>query len=97
MFRHLTATVLCAVIGAGQTPRSSPTPPAPATSAGPPALAGFNDAIQALITKVAQSVVQIVVSGYGPEEKEGRRGNEVTIGHQRPLVRGLWWNRRGMF
>jgi serine protease Do len=89
MFRYLIATILCAVTGAGQAPRPNPAAPATATTAGPPALASFNDAVQALITKVAPSVVQIVVSGYGPEEKEGRRGNEVTIGHQRAIGSGF--------
>jgi len=49
----------------------------------------LNDAIQALITKVSPSVVQIVVSGYRAEEKDGRRANEVTIGHERNIGSGF--------
>src|SRR5215472_1339687 len=90
MFRYLAATILCAGIGAGQARPTTPAVPAPgAAKAVPSPLDNLNDAIQALIGKVSPSVVQIVVSGYGPEVKEDRRTNEVTIAHQRSIGSGF--------
>jgi serine protease Do len=48
----------------------------------------FNESVDALIKKVSPSVVQILVTGYGPLEAE--RGNTgVVIGRQRALGSGF--------
>jgi serine protease Do len=48
----------------------------------------FNESVDALIKKVSPSVVQILVTGYGP--LEGERGNTgVVIGRQRAIGSGF--------
>jgi serine protease Do len=49
----------------------------------------FNDAIGELIRRVAPSVVQILVSGYGPQADTDRRNTDVVIGHQRAIGSGF--------
>ena len=49
----------------------------------------FNESVDALIKKVSPSVVQILVTGYGPLE-EGQHGNTgVVIGRQRAIGSGF--------
>src|SRR5215472_2367751 len=49
----------------------------------------LNESVDALIKKVSPSVVQILVTGYGPLE-EGQRGNTgVVIGRQRAIGSGF--------
>jgi len=53
------------------------------------ALRKFNESVDALIKKVAPSLVQILVTGYGPLEK-GEHGNTNTlIGRQRAIGSGF--------
>ncbi|PYU63899.1 MAG: peptidase S1 [Acidobacteria bacterium] len=53
------------------------------------ALRKFNESVDALIRKVSPSVVQILVTGYGPLE-EGEHGNTNTlIGRQRAIGSGF--------
>jgi len=53
------------------------------------ALRKFNESVDALIKKVSPSVVQILVTGYGPLE-EGEHGNTNTlIGRQRAIGSGF--------
>ncbi|OLD81663.1 MAG: hypothetical protein AUF67_07200 [Acidobacteria bacterium 13_1_20CM_58_21] len=53
------------------------------------ALRKFNESVDALIKKVTPSVVQILVTGYGPLE-EGEHGNTNTlIGRQRAIGSGF--------
>src|SRR3989440_10637653 len=53
------------------------------------ALRKLNESVDALIKKVSPSVVQILVTGYGPLE-EGERGNTNTlIGRQRAIGSGF--------
>src|SRR2546423_14606518 len=53
------------------------------------ALHKLNESVDALIKKVSPSVVQILVSGYGPIEA-GERGNtSVVIGRQRAIGSGF--------
>ena len=53
------------------------------------ALRKLNESVDALIKKVSPSVVQILVTGYGPLE-EGERGNaSVVIGRQRAIGSGF--------
>src|SRR5579859_3437108 len=49
----------------------------------------FNESVDALIKKVSPSVVQILVTGYGPIDS-GERGNTaVVIGRQRAIGSGF--------
>jgi serine protease Do len=49
----------------------------------------LNESVDALIKKVSPSVVQILVTGYGPLE-EGQRGNTgIVIGRQRAIGSGF--------
>src|SRR5713226_5188468 len=53
------------------------------------ALRKLNESVDALIKKVSPSVVQILVTGYGPIES-GERGNTATvIGRQRAIGSGF--------
>jgi serine protease Do len=54
-----------------------------------PSLAQFNDAIDALIRRVAPSVVQIMVTGYGPQVETEKGNAGVTIGRQRAIGSGF--------
>ena len=75
LLAFLFAVALCA-----QTPTRT-LPPDP--------LRDFNASVEALVKKVTPSVVQIIVSGYGPVE-QGTRGNaDVVIGRQRSLGSGV--------
>ena len=49
----------------------------------------FNSAIDALIRRVAPSVVQILVSGYGPQTDSDRRTTGLTVGRQRSIGSGF--------
>jgi len=52
-------------------------------------LAQMNQAINQLIGRVAPSVVQILVSGYGPQADSERRNTGVVIGRQRAIGSGF--------
>jgi len=52
-------------------------------------LVQFNDSVDKLIARVAPSVVQILVSGYGPQEENDRRNTGLTIAHQRSIGSGF--------
>jgi serine protease Do len=49
----------------------------------------FSHSVEALVQRVSPSVVQIVVSGYGPLEDAGRDNTDVVIGRQRSLGSGV--------
>jgi serine protease Do len=49
----------------------------------------FNDSVDALIKKVSPSVVQILVTGYGPVESAERGNTAVVIGRQRAIGSGF--------
>src|SRR5215472_17582676 len=55
----------------------------------PDALERMNDSIDALVSKVWPSVVQIVVTSYGPQEESNRRDANVVIGRQRAIGSGF--------
>jgi serine protease Do len=57
------------------------------TSADPLKL--FSQSVEGLVRRVSPSVVQVVVSGYGPLNEHGRDGTEVVIGPQRSLGSGV--------
>ena len=52
-------------------------------------LQSYNDEIGSLIRRVAPSVVQILVSGYGPQADIERRNTGVVIGRQRAMGSGF--------
>lgn len=49
----------------------------------------FNESVDALIKKVSPSVVQILVTGYGPIESSERSNTAVVIGRQRAIGSGF--------
>ena len=49
----------------------------------------LNESVDALIKKVSPSVVQILVSGYGPIESSDRGNTAVVIGRQRAIGSGF--------
>jgi serine protease Do len=52
-------------------------------------LAGFNDSVDALIRKVAPSVVQVTVSGYSPQSDSERANSGVVLTRQRSIGSGF--------
>ena len=49
----------------------------------------FNESVDALIKKVSPSVVQILVTGYGPIDASERSNTAVVIGRQRAIGSGF--------
>src|SRR5215510_8675370 len=79
------ATIAFPVAGQKSTASSSRVQP---VSADP--LEVYNDSVEALVRKVWPSVVQILVTSYGPREEEGDRGNaNVVLGRQRSVASGF--------
>jgi serine protease Do len=66
--------------------------PTQATSAVPGTsdpLLQFSTSVETLVTRVSQSVVQVLVTGYGPVD-EGRGGDaDLVVGKQRSLASGV--------
>jgi serine protease Do len=53
------------------------------------ALKHLSQSVEALVTRVSPSVVQVLVSGYGPVEDSGRTDADVVIGRQRSMGSGV--------
>jgi len=53
------------------------------------ALKHLSQSVEALVTRVSPSVVQVLVSGYGPVEDPGRTDADVVIGRQRSMGSGV--------
>jgi S1-C subfamily serine protease len=49
----------------------------------------LNESVDALIKKISPSVVQILVSGYGPIESSERGNTALTLGRQRAIGSGF--------
>ena len=49
----------------------------------------FSQSVESLVRRISPSVVQIVVSGYGPLKDSGRDDTDVVIGRQRSLGSGV--------
>jgi serine protease Do len=62
---------------------------APAQDGGDNTLRKFNESINALIKKVSPSVVQILVTGYGPVESTEHSTTALTLGRQRAIGSGF--------
>jgi serine protease Do len=79
--------LMIAAPAAAQKAAASAGPRTPAAAPNP--LDQFNDSVDALVKKVWPSVVQILVTSYGPRE-EGERGNtSVVVGRQRAVASGF--------
>src|SRR6266481_8547389 len=78
--RFLVATAACVV-----------TLPSEATAQdrGDNTLRKLNESVEALIKKVSPSVVQILVTGYGPIESTERGNTALTLGRQRAIGSGF--------
>ena len=69
-------------------PARAQKPPPPST-APPDSLARMNEAIDALTRKVWPSVVQILVTSYGPREEGARGETSLVVGRQRSVGSGF--------
>src|SRR5262245_44584988 len=49
----------------------------------------YNDSVEALVKKVWPSVVQILVTSYGPREEGGRGNTSVVLGRQSTVGSGF--------
>jgi serine protease Do len=76
------------MIGAGGA-RASQNPKTPVGPASPDSLTLFSQSLESLVKRVSPSVVQIVVTGFGPLEDPGRDDTDVVIGTQRSLGSGV--------
>ncbi|HLZ90397.1 MAG TPA: trypsin-like peptidase domain-containing protein [Candidatus Acidoferrum sp.] len=66
-----------------------PCVPAGAQDRSPDTLHKLNESVDALIKKVSPSVVQILVTGYGPIDSTERGNTAVVIGRQRAIGSGF--------
>jgi serine protease Do len=82
---NLFTVILTVLVAAplGATPASAQERPADN------ALRKLNESVDALIKKVSPSVVQILVTGYGPVESSERGNTAVVIGRQRAIGSGF--------
>ena len=68
--------------------RKEPTVPAAAPGT-PAALVDLNNALERLSEKVSPGVVQILVTGYGPLEEGGGKGQTALIARQQAIGSGV--------
>jgi len=73
------------LIGIGSPRHAAANPPAKV----PDPLRGFSQSVEALVQRTAPSVVQIVVSSYGPLRDHERDDTEMVMGRQRGLGSGV--------
>src|SRR5579871_1183657 len=74
--------VVIATAASAQPQRAAPAP-------APDALARLNEAVDALTRKVWPSVVQIVVTGYGARDEDGRAETAAVVSRQRSVGSGF--------
>jgi len=48
----------------------------------------FSDSVQSLVARVSPSVVQVLVTGYGPLEDKSQNDTDLVVGKQRSLASG---------
>lgn len=53
------------------------------------ALEQLNGSVEALVQRVSQSVVQVLVTSYGPVDENGRTNTDLIIGRQRSMGSGV--------
>lgn len=61
----------------------------PATKAPSDPLDEYNNAVEALVKKVWPSVVQVMVTSYGPRQENDRGQTSVVVGRQRSVASGF--------
>jgi serine protease Do len=86
LFASCAAFLLLAPMLLAQAPTSTHTPNT-ANASDP--LHQLSDSIQALVRRVSPSVVQVVVTGYGPLEDRERNDTGLVIGKQRSIGSGV--------
>jgi S1-C subfamily serine protease len=59
------------------------------TAAGLGALQQLNGSVAALVARVSQSVVQVIVTSYGPVDEQVRTDTNLVIGRQRSIGSGV--------
>jgi serine protease Do len=88
---HFSAVLLVTVVfstsASAQKPTSSPSTRTQIAAQDP--LNQFNDSVEALVRKVWPSVVQILVTSYGPREESDRGNTSVVVGRQRSVGSGF--------
>src|SRR2546423_11607945 len=73
-------------------------PPLAAAEDGPGrlnALQSLNASVESLVQRVSQSVVQVLVTSYGPLESSNRGDTDLVIGRQRSMGSGVVVDRDG--
>jgi serine protease Do len=83
----LLVTAMPILLTASQLAAGAAQRPAPATATD--ALSRMNEAVDALTKRVLPSVVQILVTSYGPREQPARGDANVTLGRQRSSGSGF--------
>src|SRR5438128_247790 len=58
-------------------------------AAGVDSLRQMSQSIEALVTRVSPSVVQVLVTGYGPVDDTARGDSDLVIGRQRSMGSGV--------
>ena len=53
------------------------------------ALQQLNGSVAALVKRVSQSVVQVIVTSYGPVDQSNGSNTDLVIGHQRSMGSGV--------
>jgi len=85
--RHIVSTLVLVAHGAGSAfAQQAPAARAVATD---DRLGGLDAAVQALATRVSESVVQLLVTGYGPLQEAGSANTDAVIGPQRSIGSGV--------
>src|SRR5215468_8514420 len=69
--------------------RSTNPPTSKVSAAVDDPLARFNDSVETLVKRVWPSVVQILVTSYGPREENERGNTNVVVGRQRSVGSGF--------
>jgi serine protease Do len=82
--RLLRAAAVMGMLGA-LTPMARAQEPAPRLDP----LLQLNGSVESLVRRVSQSVVQVVVTSYGPMEKSDRADADLVIGRQRSMGSGV--------
>ena len=86
MMTRLHTCLLLAMFLGANAPAARAQRPAPAP---PDALARYNEAVDALTKKLWPSVVQILVTGYGARDDDGRAETSAVISRQRSVGSGF--------
>src|SRR6185295_17363874 len=86
--RH-TRLITAAAVGLALFLESAPPAQAQHAAAGLDALEQLNGSVAALVARVSQSVVQVLVTSYGPIDEPVRTDTNLVIGRQRSVGSGV--------